>query len=148
MKIDYKQLAFILDIKPVEALEKILYVWSKASGKDLPASQDTVREYLFVKQKKKSVRNDLPESLDVGLLAVHLNLPTLQQSVEDIQNNYLKRPGTKRWILLDFPEKELRTKLKHQIRIPVVLESMLKPEDIATIQSEWNKRYGITFKEV
>lgn len=146
MKINYKQLAFILDIKPVEALEKILYVHSKVTGKSLPARQDTVREYLFIKQKKKSVRNDLPESFDVGLLSLHLNLPTLQQSVEDIQNNYLVRPATKRWILCDFPEKELKTKLKEKVRIPPVLESMLKTEDIATIQSEWNKRYGITVK--
>lgn len=40
MKLDYKQLAFILNIEPKEALEKILYVHSKVTGKDLPAHQD------------------------------------------------------------------------------------------------------------
>jgi hypothetical protein len=145
MKIDYKQLAFILDIKPVEALEKIIYVDCKIKGTITPRSCDTVKEYLFDKQKKKSVRNHWPESLEVSLLAEHLNLPTLQQSIDDIKNNYLVRPGTKRWILCDFPEKELKTKLKEKVRIPAVLQTMLKPEDVDTIQTEWNKRYGITF---
>lgn len=143
MNLNYKQLAFILDIEPVEALEKILYVHSKVSGKELPTSMKTVKEYLFIKQAKKSVRNDLPEALDVGLLALHLNLPTLQQAVEDIQKNYLTRAATKRYILLDFPEKELRLKLKHQIKVPPVLASLLKSEDVEFIENEWAKRYGI-----
>lgn len=141
--LSYRQLAFILDIKPVEALEKILYVWSKVYNKEKPFSCDTVKEYLFDKHKNKSVRNDLPESLDIGLLAVHLNLPTLQSSVEDIHNNYLSRPATKRWILCDFPEKELKTKLKDKVKIPPVLVSLLKSEDVKTIENEWAKRYGI-----
>lgn len=143
MTLNYKQLAFILDITPVEALEKILYVWSKVFDKERPASCDTVKEYLYDKQKKKSVRNSLPESLDIGLLSVHLNLPTLQASVEDIHNNYLARPATKRWILCDFPEKELKTKLKDKVKIPPVLASLLKPEDVELIENEWAKRYGI-----
>lgn len=145
MKIDYKQLAFILDIKPVEALEKIIYVNCKIKGTMTPRSCDTVKEYLFDKQKKNSVRNHWPESLEVDLLAEHLNLPTLQQSIDDIKNNYLARPGTKRWILCDYPEKELKIKLKEKVRIPAVPQTMLKPEDVETMQTEWNKRYGITF---
>lgn len=142
-KLNYKQLAFILDIEPVKALEKILYTHSKVTGKNFLASCDTVKEYLFFEQGKKKVRNDLPESYDIGLLCVHLNLPTLQQSVDDIQNNFLKRPATKRWILCDFPEKELRTKPKKKIKIPDTLASFLKEEDLNIIHDEWKKRYGI-----
>lgn len=143
VKLDYKQLAFILGIEPKEALEKILYVHSKVTGKDPPPRQESVKDYLFIEQKKKKVRTNLPESYDVGLLAVHLNLPTLQSSVEDIHNNYLKRAATKRYILLDFPEKELRIKLKHQIKVPPVLASLLSLEDVETIENEWARRYGI-----
>jgi hypothetical protein len=145
MKIDYKQLAFILDIKPVEALEKIIYVDCKIKGTITPRTCDTVKEYLFDKQKSKSVRNKTPESLEVALLEQHLNLPTLSQAIQDIKNNYLVRPASKKWILFDYPEKELKTKLATQVKIPSVLASLLKDEDVNFIEKEWHRRYGITF---
>lgn len=143
MNINYKQLAFILDIEPVKALEKILYTNSKVTGKNFLASCGTVKQYLFTDQGKKKVRNNLPESYDIGLLAIHLNIPLLQQAVDDIRNNFLKRPFTKRWILCDFPEKELRTKDKTKIKIPDTLASLIREEDIKIIHDEWKKRYGI-----
>lgn len=151
-RIDYKQLAFILNIKPVEALEKILYVYSKVTGKPLPGGQESAKGYLFIpgnnKKKTKTVRNDLPESLEICHLANYLNLPTLQQSVDDIHNNYLVRSSTRRYILLDYPEHELKTKLKPQIKMPPVLASLLKPEDVEYIENEWARRYGIGMVKV
>jgi hypothetical protein len=136
MKLSYKQLAFILDIEPIEALKKIIYVHCKVRGIALPYSQEKVKDYLY----PGSV---LPDELDVGLLALHLNLPTLQQSVEDIKNNFLKRPATKKWILCDYPEKELKTKEKHKVKIPPVLVSLLNKEDLNTISKEWSRRFSI-----
>lgn len=148
MNLNYKQLAFILNIEPVEALEKVLYCWAKSTGKSLPGRRDSVREYLFtktiVKNKEKNVRNELPEALEIELLSKYLNLPDLQFAVDDIRENYLKRQASKKWILLDYPEKELRTKLKDKINIPPVLASLLKEEDVEFIAKEWSKRYGIT----
>lgn len=145
MKIDYKQLAFILDIKPVEALEKIIYVDCKIKGTITPRSCDTVKEYLFDKQKSKSVRNSTPESLDVALLEEHLNLPTLSQAIQDIQNNYLIRPASKKWILCDYPEKQLMLCHKgdkpSRIPFPKALESLLPVVIVDTIKKEWAKRF-------
>lgn len=145
MKLNYKELAFILDIKPIEALEKILYVHCKVTGKAVPAACDTVKEYLFEKSKNKSFRNNLPESLDVGLLALHLNIPSLQNAVEDIQKNYLNRPATKKYILCDYPEKQIKkcTDADKPIRIPFpsALESLMTIEIVEMIKEEWRKRF-------
>lgn len=142
MKINYKQLAFILDIEPVKALEKILYVYHKTSGKDLPYSHKNAKGYLFNDDGK---RNNLPESMDIGLLAQYLNLPTLQNSVEDIQNNYLNRPATKKWILCDYPERELKrcsdNDRPFRIPFPKALETLLPVEISDTIREEWKKRF-------
>lgn len=116
MNINYKQLAFILDIKPIEALEKIIAVNCKVKGISVPTRQTKVTHYII---------DGHPQEYDCGLLAVHLNLPTLQQSVEDIRNNFLKRPATKKWILCDYPEKQLQTKPPHKVKVPSVLASML-----------------------
>lgn len=135
--ITYKQLAFILDIKPVEALEKIIIANCHVKNIEQPVKGYRVSDYLYK-------GSDIPAEYDVRLLAEHLNLPDLESAMIDIRENYLKRQGTKRYILCDYPEKELKTKLKADIKIPSVLASLLKPEDVETIQSEWFKRYGIT----
>lgn len=136
MTINYKQLAFILDIKPVEALEKIISVHCKVTNRAVPARCQTVKEYL---------KNNWTESLDVGLLALHLNLPTLQASVVDISRNYLVRPATKKWILCDYPEKQLKlcsdNDRPFRIPFPKALESLLPVETSETIREEWRKRF-------
>lgn len=143
----YKQLAFILDVKPVEALEMILSVYCKTKGKPLPAARDNATEYLFNFDEKgrKKGRNDLPEALDIGLLSVHLNLPTLQQAVEDIEKNYLVRPATKKYILCDYPEKQIKSCRDNdkplKISFPSVLESLLPTSIVETIRKEWEKRF-------
>jgi hypothetical protein len=81
--------------------------------------------------------------MEIGTLAEHLNLPDLQMVVDDIQNNFLKRPASKKWILSDYPEKQLETKLKSKIKIPPVLRSLLYDQDIDTIKREWKSRHGI-----
>lgn len=134
--LNYKQLAFILDIKPVEALEKIIAVHCKVKGVELPRRCDTVKEYLFFK---------MPEALDIGLLALHLNIPNLPQVVEDIQNNYLVRPAIKKYILCDYPEKQLKSCADNdkplRIPFPKALESLLPTSISDKIREEWRTRF-------
>jgi hypothetical protein len=138
MTISYKQLAFILDIEPIEAARKIIFVHCKMYGLSVPAKSNLIKDYYFK-------GSDWPKEMAVETLSKHLNLPDLQLAVSDIKENYLKRQGSKKWILLDYPEKELKTKLKDKITVPPVLASLLKPEDVEFIQSEWSRRFGITF---
>lgn len=136
MKINYKQLAFILDIDPIDALKKIIFVHCKLTNKQIPRSSNLIRDYVF---KDSS----WPSEMELCQLADHGNMPYLPMMVEQIQNKYLKNPASKKYILCDFPEKELTTKPKNKIKIPVALASLLKEDDVNFIKSEWNKRYGI-----
>lgn len=135
--INYKQLAFVLNIEPIEAVRKIIFVHCKLKGLPVPPCYHIIKDYL-------GKDSPYPSEFDIDLLAEHLNVPDLRYALDDIQENYMKRQGTKKYILCDFPERELRTKLKSAVRIPPVLVSILKPEDVEMIQTEWNKRYGIT----
>lgn len=137
-KLTYKQLAFVLNIEPIEAARKIIFVYCKTRGESAPLKSNLIRDYYF----KDS---PWPKEMDIESLSKHLNLPDLQMAVDDIQNNYLTRQASKKWILCDCPEKELKTKLVNQVKLPPVLASLLKDEDVNFIESEWNKRYGITF---
>lgn len=139
--INYKQLAFILDIEPIEAARKIIYCHCKAFGLGVPAKYNLIRDYYFK-------GSEWPTELPVETLSKHLNLPDLQLAVVDIRENYLKRQASKKWILMDYPEKELKTKLKDKIKVPPVLASLLKAEDVQFIESEWKRRFGITTGEL
>lgn len=132
----YKQLAFILDIEPIEAVRKIIFVHCKVKGVEVPKKFNQIKEYYF----KDS---PWPMELEIDLLATYLNLPDLQRAVDDIHDNYMKRSPTRKYILLDYPEKEIRNKPRDKIRVPTVLASLLKPEDVDFITSEWSRRYGI-----
>lgn len=149
--LNYKQLAFVLDIPPIKALEKIISIHCTMKNIDKPRRCEKVNEYLFdfaMKNGEKiKVRNNMPEVMDIETLSEKLNLPTLQASVDDICANYLNRPATKKWILCDYPEKQLVNKTKNQIKIPEALRSMLPTEQINEIQKVWNQRFGIKIKQ-
>lgn len=130
--INAQQLAFILNIKKEDAKAKMCYAWE--AHNNLPHNTTRI---------KGKIISDYPGSMDVDMLAQQLNLPALPKAVVDIQVNFLKRPMSKKWILCDYPEKELQTKPKNKIRIPSALKSFLSDEDIQLIKTEWNKRYGI-----
>lgn len=136
MNLNYKQLAFILDIEPIEAARKIIFVHCKLKGIQVPQKHNLIRDYYY----KDS---PWPTEYDVEKLSWCLNLPDLSNAVQDIRENYIKRQPTKKYILFDYPEKEMRLKLKEKIKIPPVLASLLKPEDVEFIENEWARRYGI-----
>jgi proteasome lid subunit RPN8/RPN11 len=142
MIINYKQLAFLLDIEAVHALEKIIFAYCQENKKALPPPKRITKEspkpYTVTDYKKM----DYPQEVVLSVLEKHTGL-TLAPSIRDIQENYLIRSASKKWILCDFPEKELKTKPKDKIRIPPGLKSLLNENAITTIQNEWHRRYGI-----
>jgi hypothetical protein len=134
-EISYKQLAFILDIEPIEALEKMIAANCKIGHKDLPHKREKVREYL--------ADETIPRTMPVDVLASCLNLPDLSTAIEDIRHNYLKRQATKKWILCDYPEKQLVNNPRHKVRIPPVLASMVDIKTLTEIKKVWNERFNI-----
>lgn len=134
-----QQLAFILEIKKEDARFKMVHAWCKAKGIKNKLERDHTG-----KLDKQS--DNYPEAIPVEILSEQLNLPTLQQSVDDIVNNYLSRPASKKWILCDFPEKELK-KCKEAgkeyvvINLPPALKSLLPVVTREKIKTEWIKRF-------
>lgn len=131
-----QQLAFLLDIKAEEARAKMCHAWTKSKG---------IENEAFVNDKNKVV-DSYPLAMDVGMLSLHLNLPTLQEMVNDVEQNYLNRPASKKWILCDFPEKTMKTAKeagkKLRVDIPPALRSMLPVKIQQLIKLEWQKRYS------
>ena len=130
-----QQLAFILDIKAEEARAKMCHAYCKFKG---------IENKAWINDKNKVV-DSYPVDMAISILSKHLNLPTLQQSVDDINKNYLIRPATKKWILCDWPEKRIEALRKLgkplKVSIPTALKSMLPDKTIQTIKSEWQIRY-------
>lgn len=142
MIINYKQLAFLLDVEAVHALEKIIFAWCQENKKTPPPPKKITKEspkpYTVTDLKKMNY----PSEIQLDVLERHSKL-ILAPAIRDIQENYLTRAASKKWILCDFPEKEMITKPKNKIKIPSALESLLNPDTVETIKLEWNKRYGI-----
>jgi hypothetical protein len=134
-----QQLAFILDIKKEDARVKMVHAWckSKAINNTLVRDRDT--------GKIIKTTDDYPLAMPIELLSEQLNLPTLQSSVDDIETNYLNRAATKKWILCDYPEKQVAKcaeegKLQ-RLSIPAALHSLLPKETREIIAREWNARF-------
>lgn len=143
----YKQLAFVLDIEPIEALEKIIAIHCKIKGIQTPAVQTKITDYLHgIDKKGKKLRNSMPETMDIDTLSEHLGIPTLRTAVQDIKENYLNRPATKKWILCDYPEKLIKAaqtagKKETTLTLPGALKSLLTDQVAATIATEWRERF-------
>ncbi len=130
-----QQLAFILDIKKEDARAKMCHAWCTDKGIQNRAKRNA----------KNKIIDDYPGAMPVEMLARMLNLPTLQNSVDDIINNYLSRPATKKYILCDYPEKMV---LKAQedgkrpkLAIPPGLRSMLPTAIVTQIFDYWQTHY-------
>jgi hypothetical protein len=130
-----RQLAFILEIPVEDARAKMCVAWCKAEGIQNAATYDG----------RNKIVDSYPEAMPIEVLSAGLNLPTLKESADDIEQNYLTRPATKKWILCDYPEKKIalayKDERKPELSIPSGLKSML-PDVVATkILDEWAKRY-------
>lgn len=138
-----QQLAFILDIKKEDARAKMCNAWSKAKG-----IKNTARRKRKENGDLGKLEDDFPAHMPIDLLAEQLNLPTLQQSVDDITQNFLTRPGSKKWILCDLPEK-LRLKALEdgkpaKFALPPALRSMLPDDQIEYVRNQWFIKYQIS----
>jgi len=129
------QLAFILDIKAEDARLKMTHAWCKIHA---------IKNDAFLNLKDK-VEDPYPAAMEISVLAEGLNLPNLQAMVDDIHNNYLVRPATKKWILCDYPEKEIKSMLVKgkgkALALPKALHSLLSAKTIAEVKREWTERY-------
>lgn len=137
------QLAFILEINAEDARAKMCVAW--CLEKNMPNEAKW-------HETKKAVIDDYPDAMPIEILSKHLNLPTLQQSVDDIQDNYLNRPATKKWILCDYPEKEIEKGKKAgkaciKLNIPKALRSMIGQNVQKQIKKEWTKHHALKDKE-
>lgn len=132
-----QQLAFLLDIKVEQARAKMCHAWCREQGIDNKAYEN----------EKGKIVDTYPEAMLISMLAEHLNLPTLQESVDDIQNHYLTRAATKKWILCDYPEKKLKAHYdaakpgKPSLTVPPGLKSLLPSDVLVAIIAEWKSRY-------
>jgi hypothetical protein len=143
-----KQLAFILDIEVQEAREKMVYAHCKANGLSVP--QRRKKEDLADAADKKSKKDyinyaEYPIAVSIEILSDKLNIPTLQQSVNDIEANYLTRPASKKWILCDYPEKKIKSFAesggRHKLSLPGALASLLPKATQDVIMQEWRARF-------
>lgn len=102
-----QQLAFLLDIKKEDARARMCNAWEKANN--IPKSRigelKVKRQYVSKTSDKVKLIDPYPNDMSIEILASGLNLPTLQQMVDDIEQNYLKRSASKKWILCDYPER-------------------------------------------
>ena len=132
-----QQLAFILDIKAEEARAKMCVAYCKFKGIENEA----------VENDKGKIVDKYPVSISIEILSKHLNLPTLQSMVNDIEQSYLMRPASKKWILCDFPETTIRLAEQSgkdypiKINLPPALRSMLPKETLNTVYESWKNSF-------
>jgi len=141
-----QQLAFILDIKKEDARAMMCNAWTRSEG--VP-KVGQLKEVPKTSRKKNKIEDPFPIAMDISILSKELNLPALQASCDDIENNYLTRNATKKFILWDFPEKAIKkfetdNKAKpYKLEIPPELKSMLPIETQTIIHKQWKERFEL-----
>jgi len=131
-----QQLAFILDIKAEDARAKMCTAHCKSIGVVNNAYRDL----------KNKIIDDYPLAISVDVIAKELNIPTLQDSVNDIHDNYLSRAATRKYLLCDLPDKQRAknelTGKNSPAKIPAGLRMLLSEDTIKEVKKEWKKRYS------
>lgn len=139
-QLNSQQLAFILDIKKEDARAKIVRAFEKSKGIDLREGVDMKTASRTAKGK---INDEYPQFIKIELLAAGLNIPDLQKMVDDICENYLKRPATRKFILADYPEKHIKKcesegkEFPVKIGWPPALKSMLSESSVSEIHNFW-----------
>lgn len=129
-----RQLAFVLKIKQTEAQDKMVYAYAKHMG--LYNSKDCEVPSDF----------DCPDSISIEILSKHLNLPDLQDAVNDVHNNFFARSVSKGWIM-EYPQKILDEKTSkgepcYLIRLPAAIRSLVRDDVQQEIIRAWSARYS------
>jgi len=140
-KLNKRQLAFILSEKVEDTRAMMCSAW---------ATMTEVKNTAYWNKQNKVV-DKFPEFMDVPLLAAGLNMPGLQQAINDIHNNYLKRAATRKWILCDIPEKQIEKNTKtgrsKKPQIPVALRSLISDKVRVEVASYWQEKYPQLYPE-
>lgn len=143
------QLAFLLDIKAEDARARMCAAWAKYKGIPEEYDKSGSRVGKTARDDKKKVKDPYPLAMEIAVLSSFGGLPDLQFAVDDIQKNYLKRPGTRKYILSDYPDKELTKQhaagKAYKLHIPSFISAFLSKEDQDTIIGEWKRRYPQAF---
>jgi len=144
-ELNSQQLAFILDIKKEDARAKMCNAWEKAKGIAKDSDKMKFEKVHGAKWSDKGrIEDQYPATMPIEILAIELNMPSLQIMVDDIVLNYLNRPASKKYILVDFPEKLIKKtedageKFPVRIDIPPALRSMLPEHVKAKIYDYWS----------
>ena len=94
--INAQQLAFLLQIKKQDARAKMCAAWASSKG---------IENTAYYNEEGKLI-DDFPNAMPVDMLEAEINA-NLVMAVSDIESNYLTRAASKKWILCDFPEKQI-----------------------------------------
>lgn len=144
-----QQLAFLLDIKKEDARAKMCNAWTrfhsmaKVDDGEGPAIPKTKRN------KSKKIEDPFPLAMPIEMLSKELNLPDLQIACDDIENNYLERKATRRYIMWDYPEKIIAKAEKddkkppYKASLPPALRSMLPQSIQDQIYKHWHEAHKL-----
>lgn len=147
-----KQLAYLLDIKIEDARAKMCAAWEKENGIQRFADNTQVvanGEIIgATRNTKNKIQDNYPDKMEIDVLSRNLNMPDLQLIADDVQNNYLTRAATKKFILDDFPRKEI-AKAKQagkfaRLTIPSGLRSIIRDDIAEEIKAQWKVRFPKT----
>lgn len=141
-----RQLAFLLDIKKEDARAKMCNAWEATHGISKLSDANGFDKTRGANWNDKGkIESQYPDYMPILILQQGLNIPQLQSMVDDIHLNYLNRPASKKYILVDFPEKFIKKcendgkKFPVKIDIPPALKSMLPDHSIKSIYDYWRR---------
>lgn len=142
-----QQLAFVLDIKKEDARTMMCNAWTRSQGME---KVGVMKEIPKVKRgKSNKIEDAFPQAMLIELLSKELNLPDLQMACDDIENKYLERKATRRYIMWDYPEKLILKAEKdgkkppYKAALPPALKSFLPQEIIDQILKHWQTAHKL-----
>lgn len=142
-----QQLAFILDIKKEDARAKMCNAWTRWHSLAKEGPQNAVPQ--AKRGKRNKIDDPFPLAMSIDMLSKELNLPDLQTACDDIENNYLERKATRRWIMWDYPEKLIAKAEKedkkppYKASLPPALRSMLPQTIQEQIYKHWHEKHNL-----
>lgn len=142
-----QQLAFLLDIKKEDARARMCNAWTRSKSME----KGRLGEIPKAKRNKnnKKIEDDFPLAMPIEILSTELNLPDLQMACDDIEKNYLERKATRRWIMWDYPEKQIATQERagktppYKVNLPPALNSMLPDGIKEQILKHWREAHRL-----
>ena len=135
------QLAYILSCRKKEARDKMIYSFIQEDR----SLESMLPNYLG------GYSDGFPESQSIAILSQYVGNPILQEMVDDIRFNYMKRSGT-RGHILNFHNEKLDKFFNNcsvtgnwdksiNIRVPNGLKSLLSLDVYEEILEGWNEKF-------